>query len=79
VSGRPGRSPDGLRRWPSRGLIDVFYGSDGSDGFFRFLSLKCEQPIDLHSPAVSLPIIKKRMSRPSRPSCPKLNNGRGFL
>jgi ABC transporter substrate binding protein len=58
----------------------VFYGSDGPDGFFRFLSLKCEHRSRVHQissqcsfiPLLSL--VKKRISCPSRPRCPA-----GFL
>ena len=58
----------------------MFYGSDGPDGFFRFLSLKCEHRSRVHQissqcsfiPLLSL--VKKRISCPSRPRCPA-----GFL
>src|SRR5215472_16217831 len=78
--GRPTAGDDG----PSPGLIDVLYGSDG---FFRFLSLKCEHRSRVHprsSPCSVVPctltshshfLRKERMSRPKRA---KLNNGGAF-
>jgi len=35
----------------SRILVDMFYGSDDPDGFFRLLSSKCKHPIDFSFPS----------------------------
>jgi hypothetical protein len=59
----------------ARICVDVFYGSDGPDGFFRFLSLKCEHRSRVHQissrcsfipPLPSL--LKKRISCPTCPA-----------
>ena len=47
-------SPELARRLemvPSPGLIDVFYGSDGADGFFRLLIMLCGTKRDESMPS----------------------------